>query len=203
MPTAESDLIALLEEEDAAIKGLLIEFGRREERAGDGQVLRGEIRKEIVHRCAIQDAVKEEMLLPLLAETGHPDLAESMAENSRQRRELLADLAEHEAGVSPRYIMVSGGEEFDRGVEHLTALLEDHHRYEQEQVMPVLRGEVSSERRKELAAELRKSRGRADPHPLVNQPLATERSKLSRKAHAVISKLRDVGDRANHDLSRP
>jgi len=203
MPTETEDVIVLLEDEDASIQRMLFDFCHRDEKTeGDGAALSGDLAKSIVHRCAVQDEVKEEVVVGLLEETGHRDIAERVADNSSKRRELVAKLAEFEAGVSPRYIQVAAGDEFDATVAELARLLDQHLAYEREEVGPVLRREVSAERRKELASELDRSRRRADPHPRPDQKAPSDRSVVSRRVHAAMSRLRDVGDRANHDLGR-
>lgn len=192
----QRDVIALLDDEDRAIEGLLVEFGTPE--AGRDHVKRADIGIELRDRLAVQEAAKQELVHAVLRDSGPKELAEEIDGRARKRRHLLVQLDELTSGVSARDVHAGGGEEFDRTVFELRDLLGRDLIFERENVIPLLRAQLSPEELQRLGSEVDRVRKHAPTHPKEDAPLGHEGSSAIKRIHAVVDHLRDFSPDAPH-----
>jgi hypothetical protein len=153
------DLVDLLVHEDCEIDRLFDDFFSTD---GVGDDLhRGVVGKELVDRLSMHDAANEEIARMLLGDIGRGDVAEQLAQHSRRHRQLVGEVDDLSAGVSPRDIRRSAGRRFDGLITELRELRREQVRLEIEHVIPAIRFRLSSECQERLAGDVERVRRRA------------------------------------------
>ncbi|HEX3540991.1 MAG TPA: hemerythrin domain-containing protein [Acidimicrobiales bacterium] len=171
------NLIALLLEDHAKVKGLL-------EQVGDAAVDQESLFRRIVKDLATHEVAEEEVVYPAVrswVKDGEA-LADARVDEQQQTEVLLASMERMEPDTA----------EFRGSLEILRSAVLEHATHEEVEVFPALRRDVAPERLATLAQAYTVAKAMAPTHPHPNAPNTFPGNVLVGPAFAIVDRAYDV-----------